>query len=87
MIALHCSVMQTFFFKTKNCLNDDPFNDRIGKVLHNICSGCVFQVSQHWPVGLLFCFFFFFVFFLFCFVFFSVSVNKLIFLAVFCFSE
>ena len=28
-----------FFFKTKNCSNDDPFNscnDRIGKMLHNI---------------------------------------------------
>ena len=29
-----------FFFKTKNCSNNDPFvscNDRIGKMLHNIC--------------------------------------------------
>ena len=34
----------TFFFKTKNCSNDDPFiscNDRIGKMLHNICISAV----------------------------------------------
>ena len=33
-----------FFFKTKNCSNDDPFiscNDRIGKMLHNICISAV----------------------------------------------
>ena len=49
-----------FFFKTKNCSNDDPFiscNERIGKMLHNICisvSGYVTQVSEKWPMGLLF---------------------------------
>ena len=33
-------IKNTFFFKTKNCSNDDPFiscNDRTGKMLHNIC--------------------------------------------------
>ena len=33
-----------FLFKTKNCSNDDPFiscNDRIGKMLHNICISLV----------------------------------------------
>ena len=33
-----------FFFKTKNCSNDDPFiscNDRIEKMLHNICISAV----------------------------------------------
>ena len=33
-----------FFFKTKNCLNDDPFiscNDRIEKMLHNKCISAV----------------------------------------------
>ena len=33
-----------FFFKIKNCLNDDLFNscdDRIGKMLHNICISAV----------------------------------------------
>ena len=48
------------FFKTKNCLNDDPFiscNDRIGKILHNIFIYAVAidtQVSEPWPMGLLF---------------------------------
>ena len=34
----------TFFFKTKNCSNDDPFiscSDSIGKMLHNICISAV----------------------------------------------
>ena len=46
-----------FFFKTKNCSNDDLFiscDDRIGKMLHNICMSAVTQVSEPWPVGLLF---------------------------------
>ena len=33
-----------FFFKIKNCLNDDLFiswDDRIGKILHNICISAV----------------------------------------------
>ena len=33
-----------FFFKTKNCSNDDIFiscDDRIGKMLHNICMSAV----------------------------------------------
>ena len=46
-----------FFFKTKNCSNDDLFiscDDRIGKMLHNICMSAVTQMSEPWPVGLLF---------------------------------
>ena len=48
-----------FFFKTTNCSNDDIFiscDDRIGKMLHNICMSAVAvtQVSESWPVGLLF---------------------------------
>ena len=46
-----------FFFKTKNCSNDDLFigcDDRIGKMLHNICSGYVTQVIESWHMGLLF---------------------------------
>ena len=50
-----------FFFETKNCSNDDIFiscDDRIGKMLHikhlHVCSGYVTQVSEPWPVGLLF---------------------------------
>ena len=38
------------FFKTKNCLNDDPFiscSDRIGKMLHNICISAV-AMSLRW---------------------------------------
>ena len=62
-----------FFFKIKNCLNDDIFiscNDRIGKMLHNIChlhicSGYVTQASDPWPSCFFVCFFF-----LFCFCFF-----------------
>ena len=41
-----------FFFRTKNCSNDDLFtscDDRIG----NICSGYFTQVSELWPVALL----------------------------------
>ena len=33
-----------FFFKTKNCTNNDPFiscNDRTGKMLHNHCISAV----------------------------------------------
>ena len=39
-----------FFFKIKNCLNDDLFiscNDRIGKMLHNICISAV-AISLRW---------------------------------------
>ena len=38
------------FFKTKNCSNDDifiSFNDRIGKMLHNICMSAV-AMSLRW---------------------------------------
>ena len=49
-----------FFFKTKNYSNDDIFiscDDRIGKNVAwhlHVCSGYVTQVSEPWPVGLLF---------------------------------
>ena len=52
--------MPYIFFKIKNCLNDDLFiscDDRIRKMLHNICISAVAivtQVSDPWPVGLLF---------------------------------
>ena len=39
-----------FFFKTKNCSNDDIFiscDDRIGKMLHNICMSAV-AMSIRW---------------------------------------
>ena len=39
-----------FFFKTKNCSNDDNFiscDDRIGKMLHNICMSAV-AMSLRW---------------------------------------
>ena len=39
-----------FFFKTKNCTNDDIFiscDDRIGKMLHNICMSAV-AMSLRW---------------------------------------
>ena len=39
-----------FFFKTKNCSNDDIFicwDDRIGKMLHNICMPAV-ALSLRW---------------------------------------
>ena len=50
-----------FFFKAKDCWNGDTFiscNDRIGKMLHNICicSSYFTQLSKSWPVGLLFSF-------------------------------
>ena len=55
-----------FFFKTKNCSNDDIFiswDDRIGKMLHNICMSAV-AVSLRWanrgPWA--FCYFLFFIF-------------------------
>ena len=38
------------FFKTKNCLNDDLFiscDDRIGKMLHNICKSAM-AMSLRW---------------------------------------
>ena len=57
-----------FFFKTKNCSNDDCYDscdDRIGKMLHNICRSAV-AMSLRWasrgPWAS--CFFFFFFFFL-----------------------
>ena len=37
-------IINTFFFKTKNCSNDDPVsscNVRIEKMLHNICMSVV----------------------------------------------
>ena len=49
-----------FFFKIKNCLNDDLFiscDDRISEnvAYHlHICSGYVTQGSDLWPMGLLF---------------------------------
>ena len=39
-----------FFFKTENCSNDDIFiscDDRIGKMLHNICMSAV-AMSLRW---------------------------------------
>ena len=42
-----------FFFKTKNCSNDDIFiscDDRIGKMLHNICMSAV-AMSLRWANG------------------------------------
>ena len=42
--------MPYIFFKIKNCLNDDLFiscDDRIGKMLHNICVSAV-AVSLRW---------------------------------------
>ena len=39
-----------FFFKTKNCSNDDIFiscDDRIGKMLHNVCMSAV-AMSLRW---------------------------------------
>ena len=51
-----------FFFKTKNCSNDDIFiscDDRIGKMLHNICMSAV-AMSLRWanrgPWASCFCF-------------------------------
>ena len=48
-----CSIdcqAQIFFFKTKNCWNDDIFiscDDRTGKMLHNICMSAV-AMSLRW---------------------------------------
>ena len=47
--SIGCQV-HTFFFKTKNCSNDDLFiscDDRIGKMLHNICISAV-AMSLRW---------------------------------------
>ena len=71
-----------FFFKTKNCSNDDLFiscDDRIGKMLHNICisavvmslrwasrgpwASCLLCQSQKWQMTFCFFFVFFFLFF------------------------
>ena len=54
-----------FFFKTKNCSNDDIFiscDDRIGKMLHNICMSAV-AMSLRWANRGLWasCFYLFFV--------------------------
>ena len=52
MITLHWLACHNyiFFFKIKNCLNDDLFiswDDRIGKMLHNICISAV-AMSLRW---------------------------------------
>ena len=53
-------IKNTFFFRTKNCSNDDLFiscNGRIGKNVAEhllICYGYFTQVSEPWPVDLLF---------------------------------
>ena len=64
-----CSIdcqAHVFFFKTKNCSYDDIFiscDDRIGKMLHNICMSAV-AMSLRWanrgPWASWFFFFFFF---------------------------
>ena len=44
------TVMPYIFFKIKNCLNDDLFiscDDRIGKMLHNVCISAV-AMSLRW---------------------------------------
>ena len=44
MIIIIIIIKTFFFFKTKTCSNDGPFiscNDRIGKMLHNICISAV----------------------------------------------
>ena len=49
MITLHW-LSYIFFFKIKNCLNGDLFitcDDRIGKMLHNICLSAV-AMSLRW---------------------------------------
>ena len=64
-----------FFFKTKNCLNDDPFiscNDGLEKCY---ITSAYLQVIEPWPVGLLFFLLFFFV--LFFVVFFSMGLCNL----------
>ena len=47
--SIYCQA-HIFFFKTKNCSNDDIFvscDDRIGKMLHNICMSAV-AMSLRW---------------------------------------
>ena len=47
--SIDCQAL-IFFFKTKNCSNDDIFiscDDRIGKMLHNICMSAV-AMSLRW---------------------------------------
>ena len=77
-----------FFFKTKNCSNDDIFiscDDRIGKMLHNICMSAV-AMSLRWAnrgpwasclFSFSFLFFLFFFFFFLLFFFFFFFVNNL----------
>ena len=48
--SIDCQTQIIFFFKTKNCSNDDLFiscDDRIGKLLHNICISAV-AMSLRW---------------------------------------
>ena len=48
--SIDCQAQIIFFFKTKNCSNDDLFvscDDRIGKMLHNICISAV-AMSLRW---------------------------------------
>ena len=50
--SINCQA-HIFFFKTKNCSNDDIFiscDDRIGKMLHNICMSAV-AMSLRWANG------------------------------------
>ena len=49
LCSIYCQA-HIFFFKTKNCSNDDLFiscDDRIGKMLHNICISAV-VMSLRW---------------------------------------
>ena len=49
LCSINCQA-HIFFFKTKNCSNDDLFigcDDRIGKMLHNICISAV-VMSHRW---------------------------------------
>ena len=66
-----------FFFKTKNCSNDDIFiscDERIGKMLHNICMSAV-AMSLRWanrgPWASCYLFYFIYLFFFFLFIFFE----------------
>ena len=58
-----------FFFKIKNYLSDDLFiscNDRIGKMLHNICMSAVAMSLRRATCGLwASCFIYLFIFFFF----------------------
>ena len=73
----HSIDRQVFFFKTKNCSKDDLFiscDDRIGKMLHNICISAVAMLLRWASRGpwascflLFFCCFFVVFFFFFCF--------------------